>query len=106
MNTYSCLGQCSCKLLRFCMVCDECSSSGLQRYQELEKTSLIAGKRHSYRNAVVNKKKTELSRNYFVLLSVGILEMIIQAIISNNQVFQIIIDFRYFSMSITVIREL
>lgn len=32
--------------------------------------------------------------------------MIILAIISNNQVFQIIIDFRYFSMSITVIREL
>lgn len=36
MNTYSCPGQCSCKLLHFCMVCGECSSSDLQRYQVLE----------------------------------------------------------------------
>lgn len=56
MNKYSCPGQCSYKLLRFCMVCGECSSSDLQRYQELEKTSLTAGKRHSYKNALVNKK--------------------------------------------------
>lgn len=43
---------------------------------------------------------------YFILLSKGILETIIQAIISNNQMFQIIINFRYFSVSITVIHEL
>lgn len=34
---------------------------------------------------------------YFVLLSIGILEVIAQVIISTNQMFQTLIDFRYSS---------
>lgn len=91
-HTCSCPGQCSCKLLHFCMACGECSSSDLQRYQELGEHVFDSWEKiHKYiqktykdiQKGCSTEKKTGFPMKHFILLSMGTLEIVIQVIIKS-----------------------
>lgn len=85
-RTCSCPGQCSCKLPHFCMACGECSSSDLQRYQELGEQVFDRWEKIHIQKGCSQEKKTEFPMKHFGLVSMGIVEIVIWVIISHNQI--------------------